>query len=82
MPLHPDDLPQDFGWTSYKRLGWANKNGQRYYEVHLRSLEGLRGWTTLTIRFWATRPLVSLKKLIGHPISVRELRRHHEQYLD
>jgi hypothetical protein len=54
----------EWGWTSYKRLGWANKQGQRLYEAHLRS-DGPRGFATCTIRFWARRPIIALRNIVN-----------------
>lgn len=44
------DTTSEWGWTSYKRLGWGDKQGRRYYEAHLRS-DSPAGYSTCTIRF-------------------------------
>jgi len=55
----------EWGWTSYKRLGWADKQGRRLYEAHLRSFDGPMGFSTCTIRFWARRPIIALRTIVN-----------------
>lgn len=54
----------EWGWTSYKRLPWAAKNGRRLYQAHFRSDAPL-GFATCTIRFWARRPIIALRTIAG-----------------
>lgn len=61
-----------WGCTSYKRTLWARDDGTRMYEGHFST--GGSGpsdeWETSRILFWASRPVLALRKICqsgNHP---------------
>jgi len=72
----PSPIPVSWGWTSYRRAGWVNQQGQRLYVVHLQSIEGQDGYTRMTLHVWARRPVVALRVLCKEKRSEEELLRY------
>lgn len=78
----PSPIPVSWGWTSYRRAGWLNELGQRLYVVRLQSIEGQNGYTTITLRVWARRPVLALRALCNEKKSEEELLRYDWASLD
>ncbi len=54
----------EWGWTSYRRTGWINKNGQRCYTVNLSASSGQVGeFETVRLLFWARRPILAIREM-------------------
>lgn len=56
-------IPVSWGWTSYRRAGWVNQQGQRLYVVHFQSIEAPNGYIRITLHIWARRPVLALRAL-------------------
>ena len=77
MPgLAPSPSTVSWGWTSYRRAGWLNQQGQRLYVVHFQSIEGQNGYTRMTLHVWARRPVLALRALCKEKKSEEELLRY------
>lgn len=77
MPgLAPSPNTVLWGWTSYRRAGWLNQQGQRLYVVHFQSIEGQNGYTRITLHVWARRPVLALRALCKEKKSEEELLRY------
>lgn len=72
----PSPIPVSRGWTSYRRAGWINQQGQRLYVVHFQSIEGQNGYTRITLHVWARRPVLALRALCKEQRSQDELVRY------
>jgi hypothetical protein len=62
----PDD---DWGWTSYKRVGWVSsafpdQQERRLYQAHFSTVGDVNGWQQVTILFWAKRPILALRAIM------------------
>lgn len=83
MPgLAPSPSTVSWGWTSYRRAGWLNQQGQRLYVVHLQSIEGQNGYTRMTLHVWARRPVLALRALCKEKKSEEELLRYDYAAID
>ncbi|MFY4728769.1 hypothetical protein [Nitrospira sp. BLG_2] len=83
MPgLAPSPNAASWGWTSYRRAGWLNQQGQRLYVVHFQSTEGQNGYTRITLHVWARRPVLALRALCKEKKSEEELLRYDWASLD
>jgi hypothetical protein len=75
MLTNPDGTPfrEEWGWTSYRRTGWAHPNGTRQYRAHFRSPGSPRGYNACTITFWARRPRLALRHIVSVKRSTDEI---------
>lgn len=71
-----------WGWTSYRRAGWVNQQGQRLYVVHFQSIEGPNGYTRITLHVWARRPVLALRALCKEKKGEQELLRYDYAAID
>lgn len=78
----PSTIPVTSGWTSYRRTGWINQQGQRLYRVHFQRIEGQRGYTRITLHVWARRPVHALRTLCNEKKSEEQLLQHDWASLD
>jgi len=46
----------EWGWMSYKRLGWHDGKGHKLYEGKFRQDHDLNEWTLQIVRFLASKP--------------------------
>jgi hypothetical protein len=60
----------DWGWTSYKKTGWVNKDGFKEYTAKFRGVypATINGMKEQTIRFFSKHP----GKALGHIVSATE----------
>ena len=54
----------EWGWTSYKHLGWVVE-GRKYYEGRFRLQNDIYSWTLQIVRFLAKHP----KKAMSHIVN-------------
>lgn len=78
----PSTIPVSWGWTSYRRTGWINQQGQRLYRVYLQSIEGQRRYTRFTLHVWARRPVYALRTLCNEKKNEEELLRYNWDAID
>ena len=78
----PSTIPVRWEWTSYRRTGWINRQGQRLYTVHFQSIEGLKGYTRIMLHVWSRRPVLALRALCKAEKSQEELLRYDWSAID
>jgi hypothetical protein len=53
----------EWGWTSYRRLGWQTKDGRKFYEGHFRKEYDPFSWTLQIVKFWALHPVKAMSAI-------------------
>lgn len=54
----------DWGWTSYEKTSWVKDYDCKLYIGHFRTTDDPDNFTKVTIRFWARRPILALRKIV------------------
>ncbi len=80
MPTH--STLQPWGWTSYRRTGWARPNGTREYRAHFESHLPTGEIERCTLTFWAHRPILAIRHIIQQATSAESILRLHGQTLN
>ena len=63
METEKRESMMNYGWTTYKKLGWKNEAGKKLYQGHFRAEKGVDCWRIVVIRFWASRPILALREI-------------------
>ncbi len=53
----------DYGWERYERTLWINDAGQKCYFGHFVCMNDPYGFTRVTIKFWANRPVIAMRAI-------------------
>ena len=63
-----------WGWTSYKKTGWINDDGERNYTAYLESVPAAgQGWVRIWVTFWTRHPCLFLREAVAEKRTVSNM---------